>query len=181
MRLFIAISPPDEIKDKIANLTDSLSSGEPGLKRVSKENCHLTLKFLGEVGEKKAERVEATISKIKAEKFKITLEGTGAFPSETYVKVVWVGVKEGREALIDLQKEIDEELSKIGFRKEKYFKPHLTLARVKFLKDKLGSLERLKKADFVGEFTAESIELVESTLTPKGPIYKVILEQILVD
>ncbi|MGC9310514.1 MAG: RNA 2',3'-cyclic phosphodiesterase [Candidatus Aenigmatarchaeota archaeon] len=174
MRLFIAISPPDEIKSKIAGLADSVSSNESGLKKVSKENCHLTLKFLGEVDEKKLEEIKATLSNIKSEGFKISLNGIGFFPGAEYIKVVWAGVEGGKTEAINLQKEIDERLSKLGFKKEKNFEPHLTIARVKFLKDKSGFLEKLKKADFKGEFTVESIELVESTLTPKGPVYRVI-------
>jgi 2'-5' RNA ligase len=174
MRLFIAISPPDKIKEELALLAGSLSSGEPGLKKVQKENCHITLKFLGEVDEKKLEEIKAELSKIEAEKFKISLKGTGAFPNESYVRVVWVGVEEGKQESLRLQEEIDQELSKIGFPKEKNFEPHLTIARVKFLKDKPGFLEKLRKAKFSSSFSAGSIELIESSLTPNGPIYKVI-------
>ena len=56
MRLFIAIDLSEEAKENIEKLKLELK-GIKGIKLVSKENTHLTLKFLGEVSDNKAEEV----------------------------------------------------------------------------------------------------------------------------
>lgn len=169
MRLFIAINLPEELKAKIAKAVKNIDS--PGLKKVGPENLHLTMKFLGEVDDKQLEAVKRKLGGIKGECFKISLEGFGFFPNENYIKVVWVGVEEGHQEIINLQKEIDTLLSEVGFAKEKNFEPHLTIARVKFLKDLKGLAEFAAKTKINATFEANSFELMESILRPGGPEY----------
>jgi len=170
MRCFVAINLPEEVKEKIKKITDTLP--ENGIKKVAKENLHLTLKFLGEVKERAIEKVENKLSEIKFNKFSIGLKDIGFFPSRNFIRVVWIGIGEGKEEIEELQKKIDEKLSEL-FKKEENFEPHLTIARVKFLKDKK-SVHRLEKIKFKDCFEVESFELMESILRREGPIYRVI-------
>ena len=94
------------------------------------------------------------------------------------MRVVWIGIKENHERLIEMQKALDENLIPLDFEREKKFHPHLTLARVKSQKGK-GKLKvfinKNKERSF-GKLKVDSVELKKSVLTPEGPVYSTILE-----
>jgi 2'-5' RNA ligase len=179
MRIFIAIPIPEEPKDLKENLLELQQKIKHfgKLKLVERENLHMTLKFLGEVSQEegKIEKIlsalEETIPKIG--NFSISLKSLGVFPSLNYVRVIWVGVEKGNEEVKKLQKTIDEKLKSFGFKEDRRFHPHFTLARVKWINDKENLkkiLEKYKKEEF-GRFEVDSIEIMKSELTKKGPIY----------
>ncbi|MEW6329573.1 MAG: RNA 2',3'-cyclic phosphodiesterase [Candidatus Micrarchaeota archaeon] len=168
MRLFIAVEIPEDLREKIVLLQNDIP--REGLKLVEKENLHITLAFLGEVDERKKDELVRALGEIKSEKFAMKLGGMGAFPSENYIRVVWVGV-EG-EGLKKLHARINEALRALHFKTESY-SPHLTLARVKE-KPSTGLRERVARNKNVslGECEVREFLLKKSTLTPKGPIYE---------
>ena len=95
----------------------------------------------------------------------------GIFPSESYIRVIWVGLKP-EKCILDLQKDIDEKLKKL-FKKEKNFKSHLTLARVKYIDDKKSFINKLKNIKIDDKkINIDNFKLIKSTLTGKGPIYE---------
>jgi 2'-5' RNA ligase len=55
MRLFIAYDIPGELKERIVALQKRIGGGDARIKWVEPGNIHLTLKFLGEVEDRKAE------------------------------------------------------------------------------------------------------------------------------
>ena len=57
------------------------------------------------------------------------------------------------------------------FKKEKEFKAHITLARVKSVQDKPKLLEKLKTPVPPMSWEATDIKLCRSILTPNGPEY----------
>jgi 2'-5' RNA ligase len=129
------------------------------------------LKFLGEVKPENVEFVISNLKKIKFRKFPIFLDTVGIFPSENYIRVVWVGLKP-EDRILELQKGIDETLNQL-FRKEKDFKAHITLARVKYPEDKKQFVEELKKIKVENrKVEIKDFRLIKSTLTPKEPIYE---------
>jgi 2'-5' RNA ligase len=73
-----------------------------------------------------------------------------------------------------LQKEVDGELKKIGFKpEERDFHPHLTLGRAKSNRGReelIGRMETFQEEEF-GHFRVESVVLFQSDLKPSGPIY----------
>ncbi len=177
MRLFLAIACPNELKERIINVQREVKPAG-SMKLVERENIHLTLKFLGEVNDKKIPAITENLNFLNEEKkFKVILKGVGAFPNAGHARVIWVGVEDG-DVIINLNKKIEEELSKLGFGRDERFHPHFTIARVKFVKDR-GKLqdifEKYKNEEFCN-FIAEKIELMKSELTPKGPVYSVVEE-----
>ena len=102
----------------------------------------------------------------------------GVFPSLRYIRVIWVGVERNRERIIEMQKALEQELEKLNFKREKEFSPHLTLARVKFLREKQKILKLISKFENVefGELRVEKVRLKKSRLTPQGPIYTTVRE-----
>ncbi|MFH1399592.1 MAG: RNA 2',3'-cyclic phosphodiesterase [Candidatus Woesearchaeota archaeon] len=162
MRLFVAIDVPDGIIVELHRLQSLLIGAK--LRRVSV--FHLTLKFLGEVAD--VHWGEEQLNKIKFESFKTCLNNMGVFPNEKYIRVVWVGLTP--KGLLELQQQVETVL---GYGKGERFVPHLTLARVGMVADKQRFQQLLKSIDVVPvEFSVDNFKLIQSTLTPKGPIYK---------
>lgn len=172
-RGFIAIDI--EAFPKIVDIVNEIKKSGAFVKTVELKNIHITLKFLGNTEEGHIEKIENIIkdSLKDVEPFEIELKGAGVFPNMNYMKVMWIGIKP-EELIGSIAKKIDEQLSKIGFEKEKRrFSAHLTIARIKSAKnkDKLQQiLEKYQEVEF-GKFNIESIKLKKSDLTPKGPIY----------
>lgn len=174
MRTFIAIDVDDAVRHKLVDVQREFASvGQ--LKLVEPENIHVTMKFLGDVSEEIIQEIIDTLKKAVSGKraFDFIVSGIGVFPNPSYVRVIWAGVEEGKEDIIAIQKSIDQELQKLGFAREKDFVPHLTLARVKRVgqKERLLSLLRDMSGMEFGKCHATCVELRQSTLTPKGPIY----------
>jgi len=169
MRLFTAIELPEELDEQISGLKKKLDSGDAKI-TLTKEN-HLTLKFLGEVEDSKADKIKEALDKIRLNSYKARLSKIGVFPNEDYIRVVWIGVKPEKET-IELKKKIDSALEEFDFKDDFDFHPHITLARVKFVKNKdkfKELLHSLRVED--SEFEVKEFKLIKSELTPEGPEY----------
>lgn len=169
MRLFIAIELPKELGEQITELKKKLET-EHAKVTITKEN-HLTLKFLGDVEESRVDDIKNTLKKVEFKQYKAKLDKVGVFPNEDYVRVVWIGVKPEEETII-LKKKIDDALKDFKFKDDYDFHPHVTLARVKFVKDKEKFKElihSLKTED--SEFEVNEFKLIKSELKPDGPEY----------
>ena len=167
MRLFIAINF-NELKDYFIELQKLLPSNA----RLSfTKDFHLTLKFLGEIQPNNAEKIISALKNVKFHKFEVFLNSIGIFPTENYIRVVWVGLNP-EEKVIELQGSIEKSLEKM-FRKEKDFKAHITLARVKEPEDKKSFVERVKSIKVESKkIEVKDFRLVKSTLTSKVPVYE---------
>ncbi len=166
IRTFISIDIPKKIQKEIRKLQDELPGFEGG--RTDPENLHLTLKFLGEINEEKIGEVKNKLKKVKFKKFDTEVDDVGVF-SPKFVKIVWVHLKNCNR----LQKLIDEGLKDL-FPREERFMSHVTIARVKYLKNKnyfLGEMDKIKIPPGL-KFKVNNFELKKSTLTPDGPIYE---------
>jgi len=181
MRTFIAVTISSEVREKIRQIQAEFKKGDPDVKWVEPENLHLTLKFLGEVGE---EKLSAVIEKTKLGlsgifNFKVHLSGLGSFPNLRSPRVVWVSVSQGKDELKKLSERIEENLSHLGFPKEKReFSAHLTIGRVRSPRKReklVRKIEELENSD-VGEFSVDKVLVMESQLSPKGPTYRIIEE-----
>jgi len=176
MRAFIAIDIGDNVRKKLVQAQDRIARTKAAkIKFVEPENLHITLKFLGEITEEQAEEIKEILQKIasKYKKHEVKVKGIGVFPNYSYVRVIWAGV-EGDQIIKSMANDIEKELRKLGFKRDKDFVAHVTIGRVKFVKDKVElmlTLKELTNEDF-GNFTVDAIELKKSTLTPKGPIYE---------
>ena len=171
MRLFIAVEVPEEIQSYFLELQNHINKDL--VKIVLTKSFHLTLKFLGEVDESKKEMIANFLKKIKFEPFSAELSNIGVFPDENYIRVAWIGL-EPKDKIIRLQQAIDNALINI-FPKDERFHPHITLGRVKFVKDKKEFITLLKKIKIEKKiFEVNEFRLIKSTLTPEGPVYEIL-------
>lgn len=172
MRLFIAVDLSDEVKDYLFELQKSFK-GYAKVNWVAKKNLHLTLKFLGDIKDEELGDVKEILKEIKFDKFKICLKGAGVFPAKNIIRVLWVGL-EPVDKIMALQKKVDETLL-LKFPADQRFLAHLTLGRVKLVKDKkkfLEVLEKIKVKDLC--FDVNCFKLIESKLRKDGPQYTVL-------
>jgi 2'-5' RNA ligase len=168
MRLFIALDF-DEFKSYFGQLQNQfLSFGSYSLPR----SFHLTLKFLGDVDDARVGSIIKMLSGIRFLPIMASLSIFGVFPDRNSVKVMWLGVEPYSE-IVALQKNIDLSLDGL-FDLDKRFHPHITLARIKVIRDKDAFARTLdKKVDpLLKEINV--FHLVKSTLTPKGSLYETI-------
>lgn len=183
MRTFIAIELSEEIKTVLTQIQSYLKYAGADVKWVEKDNIHLTLKFLGEINDKKCEKVKSALAEIakSAKSFEISLKDIGTFPQIDSPRVIWVGLDKGAKESTELALKIDEALSKIGFDKEpRPFAAHLTIGRVRSPENKEELKEKIQsyaKHDLTPHTQfISSLILFQSTLTPKGSIYTKLYE-----
>jgi len=177
-RGFIAIGL--DVSSKIVEFENKIKKTGAAVKLVDPESMHLTLKFLGDTDEDLINEIEKIIKESSQgiKPFKIKLEGTGVFPNKNYIKIIWIGVNDG-EQIIPIAEKIDEEISNLGFKKEKRkFSAHLTIGRVKTAKNKDELIQIIEEYNEIlfSEFEVKSIKLIKSELTPNGPIYSTLKE-----
>lgn len=170
MRLFIAIELPEEVLKHFKFLQSKLKSDF--VNQTFSGQQHLTLKFLGNLDS--ADDVVELLKKVSFDPFEVCLSKCGVFPDEDFVRVVWVGV-EPEKPLVELQKKVEDALKPLDIRNDHSFSPHITLSRVKFVKDKVefNKIVQSLKPEPV-KFSVNSFKLIKSDLTPQGPIYTVL-------
>jgi len=178
MRTFIAIELSDEVNSELAAIQEELKKASSDVKWVETANIHLTLKFLGDVDERKAGEIKSILDKIASEykKFEMSLFKIGAFPKLDYPRVIWVGIDKNCATVEEMAQHIENECEKIGFKKEdRPFSAHLTLGRVRSPKNKEALKDKILSISVKPlNFNADKITLFQSTLTPKGSIYTVL-------
>ncbi len=136
MRLFVAATPPDELRRGLAELVRSLRSLQPPLPDaawVRTENLHLTLAFLGEVAAEREQAVSAALGDGLAGTPALAARtgGLGAFPERGALSVVWLAV-EPSAGLGALAGAVRGALDGAGVSYDvKSFRAHLTLARTR--------------------------------------------------
>jgi RNA 2',3'-cyclic 3'-phosphodiesterase len=180
MRLFIGIELPESVREGLAEVQRELRPISTAARWVATESAHLTLKFLGEITEQRAEEVHQAMSVLTWKPFQTTVKGIGFFPGTRSPRVFWAGVQ--APTLEALTERIDSKLETFGFEKERRsYRAHITLARAK-----RGPLEpalvtassQFEERDF-GTFNVDRCFLYQSELTSTGPVYTKIREYLL--
>jgi 2'-5' RNA ligase len=146
---------------------------------VREVGFHITLKFLGEVDAGEIGPIFSSMTEIArhSHSFSLTLCGVGVFPSEASARVLWVGIRDERGLLAQLQQTLEAQLALIGYASEgRPFTPHLTLARLKRVFQRGEFLAGLKvhRGVVLGQLNVDHIELVESQLHPSGARYSTV-------
>jgi len=177
VRAFVAIEVDAPIRRALAGLIEELNRPSQPVKWVTPENIHLTLKFLGDVPQ---ERVSEAIQIVRdcaqgIGPFSLAIQGTGAFPSTQQPRVIFAGAQDERNAAHELAGRLEERMEALGIeREDRPFQCHLTLGRLReprALPALAAKMAAASARDF-GKMTVTQITLIESTLTPQGPIYR---------
>jgi RNA 2',3'-cyclic 3'-phosphodiesterase len=184
MRTFVAVDIPEEIRQKLARFVEGVRGFAPEARWVNPASLHVTLKFIGEIGEGKVTEVKQALAALSGETSTISFRDTGFFPTVKAARVFWIGV-EADAKLAGLAAAVDAALAPLGIaREERAFTPHLTLARTgsgrpgrtrgdranesfQKLQEKL---EQMPAPEF-GTMTAHDFALYESKLAAGGAVY----------
>lgn len=173
-RAFIAVEPPLEVRSAMAGLQPE----GRWIKRVPIGQMHITMAFLGNLTDEEMGRARAALLRTRQKSFRVVLEGIvaglGNIPSGNHC-VVSAMVSEGGAELSRLHDEIALNLrSESIYLERRRFAPHVTIARVKNLRESSDYLKQFmeKHANTkFGSFTCDSVKLESSLLTQEGPIY----------
>lgn len=133
IRTFVAVDISGAAESLAAKTIKDLQPVAGDYRWTESATRHMTLNFLGDIHEREIPDVCRCVEKAVRgiSEFSISFGGLGAFPRAERPRVLWLGVSEGREALLGLQavlaKRLDEDM---GFPPDRTdFCPHLTLGR----------------------------------------------------
>jgi 2'-5' RNA ligase len=190
MRLFIAVELDERIRSEAGRVVEVLRrrgaslAPRARLTWVTADRMHLTVRFIGAADEERLAAVRRALDpRFETASFTLAVEGTGTFPPKGPPRVIWAGLREGRDHLLALERELTARLSTIGIPPDdRPYNPHLTLARVR---DPAGLraaalLDGLQSHAF-GHSIIDAITLFESRLSPKGPTYVALARAVFVD
>ncbi len=181
MRLFVALDLTDAVRAAIAEMLAGLKPTTGAVRWVRPDVLHLTLKFIGHLGEEKLPALREALARVgTSEPVKLEFHGVGFFPNPRSPRVFWVGVR-GNDALFDLAGQIEAALEPLGIARERRaYAPHLTLGRFKSgpgKKTDAHGLRRLQEkiaaltsVDF-GHVHCKEFSLYQSKLSPGGAKY----------
>jgi 2'-5' RNA ligase len=184
MRLFVGVELDERVREAATVIAESLRrelGARIDARWIASSNLHITLSFLGEVDEFRAERVIGALGPEFGERpFEMELEGLGAFPPSGAPRVFWLGVTDGAASLSRLNHELTARLEPIGFQPEqRTFSAHLTIARVRGV---LGGasyrdIRQLLRTipAHAGRCRIQAVTLFRSHLSPKGATYEALL------
>lgn len=161
-KLFVAIEIPKELKEKIdIELIEPL--GE--VKKVPKENLHITLAYIGEVSEQNEKVIVEKLKKIEFSKFPILLGGTGSFDE----KVIWLSAQ--AIELFTLAENISRELHI-----DNEFAGHLIIAKAKEGRDITENFKKIRGKKINQTVKVNKFVLLESKPSIEGSTYHKITE-----
>jgi len=169
MRLFVAIALPDAVAASLL----TLRSGVPGARWQTREQMHLTLRFIGEVDGRDAASIDDALSILSAPALALQLKGVGEFGGKK-PHTLWAGVAPN-EALVHLQRKIETALQRIGLEAEpRKFAPHVTLARLRATPAGRVMDWLVDHALYASvPFEVKEFALYSSHLSPNGSVYRV--------
>jgi RNA 2',3'-cyclic 3'-phosphodiesterase len=167
-RLFVAIRPPQPIRDLLIDAMDDSAD----FRWQDDEQLHLTLRFVGEVERPVAEDLAATLGSIRAQIFELRIAGVGRFEQRNS-GALWAGV-EPKPPVAALAAKVERACQSAGLEPERRaFHPHITLARWKGRRTREVHDFLERRAGLSSEpFVVDRFILFESRLSRHGAHYE---------
>ena len=169
MRLFVALPVPEDVAQSLLLIQD----GVPGAHWQTREQLHLTLRFIGEVDNQTAIMLDDALAGIHAPAFELQLHAVGQFGGKQ-IHSLWAGVRPN-PALEHLQRKVDNAIRRVGQPQDAHkFAPHVTLARLRHPQAGKALEWLTDHALYTSpEFTAGAFHLYSSKLGSDGSRYRI--------
>jgi 2'-5' RNA ligase len=167
-RLFVAIRPPEPIRDLLIDAMDD----SPDFRWQDDEQLHLTLRFIGGVERPVAQDLADALGRVRAECFQLRISGVGRFEQRNS-GALWAAV-EPKAPVATLAAKVERLCQQCGLEPERRaFHPHITLARWKGrrAREVAGFLDR-KRGLASEPFEVTDFILFESRLSRHGAHYE---------
>lgn len=178
-RLFIGLELTQMHKENLSEMDKRLKMFLREGTIITKDNFHLTLKFLGETKIDRIPVIEETMKKVseQVELFLTEIAGLGEFDKGSR-KMIWVGIKNSEKLslLFDL---LEKELETLFFEKSEFpFVPHITLAKDAEYIETIKSIDDLKAKLTFGKLPllVTKIVLFENVREDEFEKYQIVYE-----
>jgi RNA 2',3'-cyclic 3'-phosphodiesterase len=179
MRLFLALTFPDQARARIHEAAGPLRASGIPIRWLEPDRYHLTLKFLGDVRSDRLPPLEKAVARVAGatRAFTLTLEGFGAFPTIRRPDVIWLGA-DPTPALRCLKQDLEWGLASHGFEREtRAFHPHVTLGRAA-VDEGAGAFRGLDELAaglaFRMDLAVATVDVVRSNLKKQGARYSIL-------
>ncbi|MBR5602661.1 MAG: RNA 2',3'-cyclic phosphodiesterase [Bacteroidales bacterium] len=180
-RLFLAI--PIKTRDNdFVPLLDGLKrqlAHEQKINWVRPDHIHLTLKFIGNTPDDDIPKIIEEVGEMlkRHKNFTMDFNRTGIFGSRYAPRVLWLGMQNTPQELLDLEEDTLTSFDKLGYMRDRQnFVPHITLGRIRELCEKQyfqKIVSGIEQKTYIKQEVNEII-LYQSFLRPEGAMYKVI-------
>src|SRR5438270_13031958 len=175
-RLFVAIRPPEPIRDLLIDAMDDSAD----FRWQDEEQLHLTLRFIGEVERPVADDLAAELGRIRAQPFELRITGVGRFEQRNS-GALWAGV-EPKAPVAAVAAKVERASIAVGLEPERRaFHPHITLARWKGRRSReIASFLEHHRALVSEPWEVDAFILFESRLSRHGAQYEEVASYALV-
>ncbi len=175
-RLFVAVPLPEGLLGFVRNAQGMLPRVE-GLRLMRPDQLHVTLAFIGEVGERESEAARAVVESVGSDRCGEGLIERFLFlPSAKRARVVALDISDTDGVFAGLFEQIMSGLESAGVmeREKRPFRPHLTVARMR-----VPGQVRPRSESGQAQFAVESVCLYRSELRREGAAYTVLARTVL--
>ncbi|MDT8367706.1 MAG: RNA 2',3'-cyclic phosphodiesterase [Longimicrobiales bacterium] len=179
MRAFLALNFLKKERRRLHRAAGALRDRDLPVRWIDPDHYHMTLKFLGDLGEARIEPVREVMAGVAATTppFVGRFGAWGAYPTIRLPEVLWIGVEASPE-LRCLKQDLEWGLAEHGFGREtRAFHPHVTLGRApaEAVAGAFRGLDDLvAELDPPGDFSVRAIDLMRSSRVRGEVRYSVI-------
>ncbi|MCL5112057.1 MAG: RNA 2',3'-cyclic phosphodiesterase [Candidatus Marsarchaeota archaeon] len=173
MRAFVAAEIDQVARKRIEALISEMDCS--AIRPVREDQIHVTLMFMGQLGDAAAKAISDAISQLDEEPFGVSVNGIGTF-SGSGIRIIYAKITDGYDELLRIRSSLKESADRIGIKADgREFAAHATIARVKNPSDDdidyIRGFIASHSEDALGDFTCSEIKLKRSVLGEKGPAY----------
>ncbi len=180
-RLFAAIELSEPVRERVAQVAQTLARAGWRATWVDSQGSHLTLKFYGNVARDRIPALSQALRRAASgsEPFMLQVAGAGVFPNPRRPRVLWLGLDADLDALARLQREVERLSADLGYLpEERDYHPHVTVARIR--PEDLGTITEVERhLAEIAELPplpcpVERVTLFRSQLRRGGAVYSVV-------
>jgi len=171
-RLFVAIELPRAVRDQLR----VLCRGLPDTRWMNPDQFHLTVRFIGEVGNDELSEIKEVLRTVHAPTFELMLMGAGQMPPRGRPTSVFTGA-DGGEGLDNVHHLVTRALAQVSIAPDsRRYMPHITLGRLQTAtssKKLVGYMSQYSSFQ-VPPFKVNAFCLFSSTLTQHGAKHRLL-------